>query len=432
MHSLPDSPRPSTAKSVTESQESNELSALTADWTSLLIMTGDGDRRRPAPLLNNAEIALTHAPEWQGVLGYDTTCKRNALRRLPPWTESRSLPIMCTGLEEIRVASWLQRQGIYVGREIAKQAIESVAFDNPFNPIADYIDTLTWDEEDARLPTWASRYLGCPQNLYIETVTTYWLISMIARGYHPGTKVDTCVILEGDQGSSKSEALRVLGGQFFTDDIGKFDTDHVALQLMGKWLIELPEIDKLKSTRVDLAKVFLPRMADNYTAKWIGYAADYPRSCVFAGTVNPTGNGYFKDETGNRRYWPFPIGKIDLKALARDRDQLLAEAKWMYLDGRPWWVPKSERVITRMIEQEQRLRFQHHPWEEDIEKFAQNRLTVTISEIMTHLDIPPKGKNEKDRIIIGQCLESLGWRIFRPQSSDDTDSRPRVYKRKQG
>jgi hypothetical protein len=67
-----------------------------------------------------------------------------------------------------------------------------------------------------------------------------------------------------------------------------------------------------------------------------------PRQCVFAGTVNHS--TYLRDETGGCRFWPVACGRIDIEALASDRDQRWAEAKARFDAGSVWWLDTAELI----------------------------------------------------------------------------------------
>ncbi len=107
-----------------------------------------------------------------------------------------------------------------VSVETAGLAVQTVAKDNCYHPVRNYLNSLKWDGT-SRLDGWLSLYLGAEPSPYVAAVGVRWLISAVARIYQPGVRADSALILEGPQGLMKSTALRALAGDFFTDDIAE-------------------------------------------------------------------------------------------------------------------------------------------------------------------------------------------------------------------
>jgi putative DNA primase/helicase len=87
---------------------------------------------------------------------------------------------------------------------------------------------------------------------------------------------------------------------------------------------------------------------------------DQPRRCIYIGTTNDA--QYLPDED-NRRFYPFKVGVIELNALARDRDQLYAEAAVAVRSGEDAVVPKH---LWATAAAEQKKRRIEDPWEDTI------------------------------------------------------------------
>src|SRR5256885_4362531 len=98
----------------------------------------------------------------------------------------------------------------------------------------------------------------------------------------------------------------------------------------------------------------MSRTADRFRPPYGMRLVESPRQCVFAGTVNHS--TYLRDETGGRRFWPVACGRIDVEALARDRDQLWAEAKARFEAGCVWWLDSAE--LVRMASEDQTERYE--------------------------------------------------------------------------
>ena len=368
------------------------------------INTAEG---RILPVLANAIAAFRHAPEWGGVLAFNEFGFGTVALRPAPW--GLVAKGAWTDHEDRLAAEWLQKQGILVSAEIAGQAVQTAARDHPFHPVKTYLKGLHWDGVE-RLDQWLSRYLGAQDNPYSRAVGSRWMISAVARIFRPGTKADCCLILEGPQGIRKSTALHTLADEYFTDELADLGSKDAAMQTRGVWIIELSELDSLSNSEVGRIKAFMSRTTDRFRPPYGMRLVESPRQCVFAGTVNQ--NTYLRDETGGRRFWPITCGQITVDELARDRDQLWAEAKARFDSGEPWWLDTAE--LVRMASDQQLERYETDPWEEVIAPWIEDCPSVSIREVLEKcLQKPHALWTQTDKNRAGRCLRALGWERYR-------------------
>jgi predicted P-loop ATPase len=329
-----------------------EMPSLAEDaWQRGLLRNEAGTIK---PVLANAIHAFRHAPEFHGVFAYNEFSLRTLALKAAPWGHAGEW----TDVADIRAAEWLQRQGIVVPAATASQAVEAVAHLSPFHPVRNYLTSLSWDGEK-RIDTWLMKYFGVEDSGYARAVGAKWLISCIARVMSPGCQVDHCLIFEGTQGIRKSSALRELGGEWFTDDVGDFHEKDTLLQIHGAWIVELGELDAMRRSEISAVKAFIVRRVDRFRPPYGRRSGDFARQCVFAGSTNQS--NYLNDETGARRFWPVAAAAVDLPGIESDRDQLWAEALARYNDHEIWWIEDAE---TRAAAAEQQAeRYEVDPWD---------------------------------------------------------------------
>lgn len=237
----------------------------------------------------------------------------------------------------------------------------------------------------------------------------------MARICHPGAKADCCLILEGPQGIKKSTALRTLAGEYFTDELADLGSKDAALQIRGVWIVEISELDSLARSEIASIKAFISRTSDRFRPPFGKRVIQCPRQCVFAGTVNHT--EYLRDETGARRFWPVLCGSIDIKALARDRDQLWAEAKQRYSAGEKWWLDTA--ALIEIAAEEQAARYQGDPWEEVMAPWLEVRFSTSVSEVLEKCVSTPQAQwTQADKNRVGRCLRALGWERYRERERE--------------
>jgi len=166
----------------------NRALELEEIWRSSLLAKANGEAK---PLLANAITALREAPPWKGVIGFDAFGLSTMVISAPPWVcgSNSFAKRQWSHRDDALTTDWLQHHGIGVGLDVARQAVETVAHDNEFHPLRDYLDGLEWDET-RRTNNWLTNYLGADDSPYTRAVGEAFLISAVARIYRPGVKAD--------------------------------------------------------------------------------------------------------------------------------------------------------------------------------------------------------------------------------------------------
>jgi predicted P-loop ATPase len=327
--------------------------------------------------------------------------------REPLGDEEPFVPRPVTDVDVAFLQKRLQHLGLkHIGKDATHQAVDACAWQHRFHPVRDYLNALRWDGV-SRLEHFLPGYFGTEQSDYAETIGKMFVIGMAARILAPGCKCDHMLILEGPQGTLKSTACSILGGAWFSDSLPEvMNAKDASQHLRGKWLIEISELHAIGRAEASQLKAFLTRTSERYRPSYGRREVIEPRQCVFVGTTNKS--IYLRDETGGRRFWPIAAGTINVRALARDRDQLFAEAVHCYKSGERWW-PDAALEREHIVVQ-QAARYEADAWEEPIQKLLDKEDRVTVYQVAREalgMDTDRIGTADQRRI--AGILEHLGW-----------------------
>lgn len=335
--------------------ESDDDKKSDRDWLDRMDQTADGNF---LSTVNNIFLALTNDARLKHVICYNEFGNRLVVRKgFAPKIDGFA-PIVCTDsvngnelsdtmISQMRLFLENRRPGGYgmqnVPERNLKDGIQAAAHKNRFHPVREYLTGLEWDGK-RRMDRLFVDYIGIPDDDFAQEIAYNFMVSAVARIFEPGHKFDFVPIIRGEQGKRKSTFLATLavnGAWFGTITISK-DERQMIMGMMGKWILELPELAGFSRNDVQHLKQFISSPVDNTRLPWGRTNMDFPRHCVMAGTTND--EAYLRDDSGNRRYWPMEakIETIDTDRLKANRDQLWAEAYDEYIQLRQKY-PKSEK-----------------------------------------------------------------------------------------
>lgn len=293
------------------------------------------------------------------------------------------------------------------------------------HPIRDWLSGLEWDGVP-RLEEPLARAFGQQWPGLEALLLRKWFLAAVARGMEPGCKVDTVLILRGDEGLKKSTVFKMLAGgkAFFSDSPVRIgEADGFAL-LRRKWIIEWPELDSMKRARdAEAIMAFLSATDDDYRPKWGRGQVSIPRSCVIVATTNEE---RFLKGNFNRRFWVVTVPSIDFVWLKANREQLWAEAAHLYREASTcalcaptfpdercemhrWWLePEVEKQLRQHNTQHQEA----DGWVDVVRDWLRRErpAAVQVHRVLLEAIGKPAGQwNRIDQMRATEALKKLGW-----------------------
>ncbi|TAK45245.1 MAG: hypothetical protein EPO27_10520 [Betaproteobacteria bacterium] len=384
-------------------------------WAADLIRN---DRGKIAECWENICSILERHPAWRGVLAFDEFAQQPVTRKPAPFAQAAG---RWQPEHEYEVGLWLANHLKMTTRGMAaiRDGVMACAMRHKFHPVKEYLDGLHWDGTE-RAATWMQELLGAADTPYVRAVSAYFLRNLVWRIYDPGCVMRSVPVLEGPQNRGKSTAVRILGGEWYSDaqlDVGSRDSFEL---IQGVWVYEIGEMAGFNKTDANRVKHFISQQVDSWVPKYVRGRIQVPRSAVFVGTTNDS--LYFRDWSGNTRFWPIRCevtGEIRTDLLAELRDQLIAEAVVAYRTKLRRHPTREEE--TELFEPEQAQRLAEHPWQPVIFTWLKGnpRGRVYTEEILTDgLKVETSKMLETHSAVVGRIMHALGWERRREPSGD--------------
>lgn len=325
-------------------------SGFREDRASLCHWLGLMMSEKGAPLANasNVKTIIDKHERFKGKYYFDVI-RCNLYRDTPfgaqPFTDGMASEEQC----------WIQENLLpMVSKGIVDDSLRALP-DQPKWQRNLLIESLSpWDGKP-RLETMFIDGWGATDSDYVRAVGRNWLTSAMARANEPGCKVDTVLVLIGDQGIGKSQSLALIGGPYYVETHSQTHDKDFLMALHRGWLIDMAELGSMNHNIVEQVKGIISTPSDSFRPPYGKSVVEMKRHSIICGTTNE--DQFLRDPTGNRRFWPIECGDIDLDWIEKNRAQLYAEAQHRYISKEKWWIMPASAAAY------QQARMETHPWD---------------------------------------------------------------------
>lgn len=302
-----------------------------------------------------------------------------------------------------------------VGRELVRDVVHLVAWENRFDTAVEWLDRLKWDGVP-RVESFFIDYFGVEDTPYHRAVARYLWSALAGRVLQPGVKADMVPILIGDQGIRKSTAVAALSpARDFFCEISFHEKDEaLARKMRGRLVAEIGELRGLHTRELETIKAFIARTQEDWTPKYKEYNTKFDRRVVMVGTTNQ--EQFLADETGNRRFLPLRVAHANVGGIQGAREQLWAEAAVVFTVGGVDW--QEAESLAEGVHGEHTM---SEPWADAVAKWLdeedpiagdvpRTRSFLRIGDVLRGaLGFEVKAIKRTEEMRAGAALRQLGY-----------------------
>lgn len=332
------------------------------DWLLDLETKKDGGFK---DTIGNFELILQNDPRFNHI-AWNSHASQLEVRdpQKLPWDQVKP---GWTDNDEARLKTEIARTygGLYAPTKM-NDALLSTASARAFHPVRNYFDNLLpWDGVE-RLDTLLVDTLGAEDTPYTRAVTRKTFVAAHRRTFQPGCKFDHVLTLVGPQGVGKSTIFARMAGQWFSDSLTITDMKDKtgAEKLLGNLIVELSELAGMRKAEAEPVKGFISRTEDKFRPAYGRVVQTFPRQCIIVGSTNAD-EGFLRDTTGNRRWWPVTVTGQGWLGKPHDLDQHTIDQLWaearhrdladedLYLTGEV--LEAAEHIQAESVEADDRI-----------------------------------------------------------------------------
>ncbi|MCM8595157.1 VapE domain-containing protein [Accumulibacter sp.] len=309
----------------------------------------------------------------------------------------------------------LERRGFKpIGRELIRDVVARVAEDHRFDSAQQWLNTLAWDSVP-RIDGFLPSYFGAEDTPYAQAIGAYTWTALAGRVMEPGCKADMAPILIGEQGSGKSSGVVAMAParDFFCEISFTEEEADLARKMRGRLIAEIGELRGLHTRELEHIKAFVSRTHEDWIPKFKEFHTVFPRRLLLIGTTNQ--GEFLADETGNRRWLPIRVGRVDVEAIERDCLQLWAEGRDRFLlEGVAW------SDAERLARDQHQAHMITDSWEDIVREWLDqvgadgvknaSRRFLRLNDVLRFaLNFDTKNITRREELRVGRVLTTIGY-----------------------
>jgi predicted P-loop ATPase len=283
----------------------------------------------------------------------------NTIKQKPEFKQVDEIKAEFKPLDKYKLLT-IKRELDCAGYTISKDGLLDILCSNfspAINPVKQYFtDLFPWDEITDHIGELAATIKARNPEHWNEYFKK-WLVAVVANVFIDYKCANhTMLVLTGAQGKFKTTWLENLTPKnlytyLFTGKLNLESKDTLTLIAEYLYINIDDQLKQLHKKDENELKNLITINSVKYRRPYDAFITEYPHLCSFVGSIN--GNEFLSDTTGTRRFLPFEVDDINIKAAqAINMDLVYSQAKFLFEAGARYWFNDEEIEVLNKRNEE--------------------------------------------------------------------------------